>query len=181
MTEGAHSTNQVVLYWTRACEEFMQRLIAYALKLANGKSYDADDLVQETVLHALSCSKDPKEVKNPLGYLLRTMRNIWITKWHKEGTDSTDSLDELQQTKTLKNHPTVAPEVFRILENEELLKAMRVLLRNLAPREKSLLKLYLRGYKCDEIARFLEEDVRLTRSDLNAVRTKVQQRIKRKS
>jgi RNA polymerase sigma factor (sigma-70 family) len=181
MTEGDQPTNQHALYWTKACEDFLQRLIAYALRLANGRSCDADDLVQETRLHALSCSKDPREVKNPLGYLLRIMRNIWITKWHKEGTAHTESLDELQNTMTLKNHPTVAPEVFRILENEELVQAVRIMLGTLLPREKSLLKLYLEGYKCHEIARILEEDERLTRSDLNAVKTKVRQRIKRRN
>lgn len=179
MTEGDHIINQHALYWTKACEDFMQRLIAFAMKLANGRSYDADDLVQETVLHALNCSKDPGEVKNHLGYLLRIMRNIWITTWHKEGTAIKESLDEPQDTKVLKNQPTVAPEVFRILRNEELAEAMRVILGTLAPREKSLLKLYLQGYKCKEIAEIVNEDVRLTRSDLNAVRTKVQQRIKK--
>jgi len=179
MTEGDHTVNPHALYWTAACQEFMQRLIAYALRLANGRSYDAEDLVQATVCRALGCTKDPDEVKNPLGYLLRMMRNIWITKWHHEHTAEMESLDERQSAKALKNHPTVAPEVFRILENEAFREAMKVFLRSLAPREKSLLKLYLEGYKCDEIAAILKEDVRLTRSDLNAVRTKVQQRIKR--
>lgn len=180
MTEGDHTINPHALYWTRACEAFMQRLIAYAMKLANGRSYDADDLVQETVLHALNCSKDPGEVANPLGYLLRIMRNIWITKWHKEGTANVESLDDLQNTKATKNHPSVAPDVFRILENQEFLEAIRIILRTLAPREKTLLKLYLKGYKSDEISEILQEDVRITQSDLNAARTKVQQRIRRK-
>lgn len=179
MTKGDQPINQHTLYWTKACEDFMQRLIAYAMRLANGRSYDADDLVQETVLHALNCSKDPGEVRNPLGYLLRMMRNIWITSWRKDGTAVTESWDEIQNTKALKNQPTVAPEVFRILKNEELAKSMRGILGTLGPREKSLLKLYLEGYKCNEIAEILNEDVRLTRSDLNAVRTKVQQRIKK--
>jgi RNA polymerase sigma factor (sigma-70 family) len=180
MKEGDHTANQHALYWTKVCEEFMQRLIAYAMRLANGRSYDADDLVQETVLHALNCSKDPTEVKKPVGYLLRIMRNIWITKWHDEHTANTESLDELQDLKATKNHPTEDPLVFRILENQEFAEAMRVILISLNPREKSLLKLYLQGYKCDEIAQIMIEDVRVTRSDLNAVRTKVQQRIKRK-
>jgi RNA polymerase sigma factor (sigma-70 family) len=180
MTESDHTTNQHALYWIKICEDFMQRLIAYALRLANGRSYDADDLVQETVLHALNCSKNPAEVKKPVGYLLRIMRNIWITRWRSENTANTESLDELQSAKALKNHPTVDPEVFRILENQEFAEAMRVFLRSLTPREMRLLKLYLKGYKCHEIAHILSEDVRLTRSDLNSVRTKVQQRIKRK-
>ena len=180
MKEGDHTANPHALYWTKVCEEFMQRLIAYALRLVNGRSYDADDLVQETLLHALHCSKDPAEVKQPVGYLLRIMRNIWITKWRDEHAANTTSLDELQDTKATKNHPTEDPVVFRILENQEFVEAMRIILISLNPREKSLLKLYLQGYNCGEIAEIMIEDVRVTRSDLNAVRTKVQQRIKRK-
>jgi DNA-directed RNA polymerase specialized sigma24 family protein len=133
------------------------------------------------MLRALNCSKDPAEVKKPVGYLLRIMRNIWISKWQDEHTANTESLDEYQDTKATKNHPIVDPVVFRILENQEFAEAMRVILISLNPREKSLLKLYLQGYKCDEIAKIMIEDVRVTRSDLSAVRTKVQQRIKRKN
>lgn len=58
----------------RVCEEFMQRLTAYALRLANGRSYNADDLVQETVCRALLYAANPEKIHNPLGYLLRMMR-----------------------------------------------------------------------------------------------------------
>lgn len=177
--EGDHTANPYDLYWTKVCEDFMQRLIAYALRLVNGRTYDADDLVQETICRALLYSKNPEEIKNPLGYLLRMMRNIWIKKWHKENTAHMESLETLQQTKALKNHPTVAPEVFRLLENEELAEALKILLRALTTRERRLLKLYLQGYSCKEMAQRLDEDVRLTRSDLNAVKTKVRLRIKR--
>jgi RNA polymerase sigma factor (sigma-70 family) len=177
--EGDRTNNQYALYWTKVCEDFMQRLIAYALRLANGRAYDAEDLVQETICRALVYSKNPEEIKNPLGYLLRIMRNIWITKWRKENTANMESLDTLQNTKTLKNHPTVAPEVFRILENEELAESLRVLPGPLTTREKLLLGLYLKGYNCKEMGQILNEDARVTRSDLNAVRSKVHQRIKR--
>lgn len=181
MNEGDHLSNQHTLYWTKACEDFMQRLIAYALKLANGRRYDADDLVQETVCRALSYSENPEKIENPLGYLLRIMRNSWITKWHTENTANMDSLDELQSKMALKNHPTVEPDVDRILENEEFESKFKAESGPLTTREKELLKLYFEGYKCKEIADQLNEDVRLVRSDLNAVKSKVRQRIKRGS
>lgn len=177
--EGDHANNQYALYWTQVCEDFMQRLTAYALRLVNGRTYDADDLVQETIYRALLYSKNPQEIKNPLGYLLHIMRNIWITKWHKENSANMDSLEALQNTKAWKNHPTVAPDVLRTLESEELAKLLRVLLKPLTAREKRLLKLYFKGYSCKEAAEILKEDVRLTRSDLNAVKSKVRQRIRR--
>jgi DNA-binding CsgD family transcriptional regulator len=92
-----------------------------------------------------------------------------------------DSLDDLQSQKALKNHPTVEPDVLRILENDELKAELRANQGPLTPREKQLLELHLEGYKCDEIADRLNEDVRLIRADLNAVRNKVHQRIKRRS
>lgn len=177
--EGDHANNQYALYWTQVCEDFMQRLIAYALRLVNGRTYDADDLVQETIYRALLYSRNPQDITNPLGYLLRMMRNIWVTKWRKENSANMDSLETLQNTKSWKNHPTVAPEVLRHLENEQLAKLLRILLKPLNAREKRLLVLYLKGYNCKEMAQILTEDVRLTRSDLNAVKSKVHQRIKR--
>ncbi len=179
MQEGDHKSNQHSLYWVEACEEFMQRLIAYALTLANGRSYDADDLVQETVCRALTYSENPENIKNTLGYLLRMMRNIWITKWRTENKANTESLDELQSKKALKNHPTVEPDVFRILENQEFTLKLETLPGPLTTREKELLGLYLKGHTCKEIADILNEDVRLTRYDLNAVKSKVRQRIKK--
>ncbi|HEX5733539.1 MAG TPA: RNA polymerase sigma factor [Blastocatellia bacterium] len=178
MKEVEHTSNQHSLYWAKACEDFMQRLIAYAFRLANGRSYDADDLVQETVCRALTYSEDPKGISNPLGYLLRSMRNIWITKWRSEHLMNTESLDELQGKKALKNHPTVEPDVFRILENEEFAVKLKTLPGPLTAREKGLLKLHLEGYTCIEMSDILQEDVRVTRYDLNAVKSKVRQRIK---
>jgi RNA polymerase sigma factor (sigma-70 family) len=181
MTEGEHISNKHALYWAKACEDSMQRLRAYGLRLANGRSYDADDLVQETVYRTLTYSENPERIRNPLGYLLRTMYHIWITKWHTENTANTESLDELQSKKALKNHPIVEPDVFRILENKELARKFRALLGSLTTREKKLLELYLEGYKCKEIADKWNEDVRLVSVDLNAVKNKVYQRIKRGS
>lgn len=177
--EGDSANNQYALYWMQACEELMQRLMAYALRLTNGRTYDADDLVQETIYRSLLYSTDPNKVRNPLAYLFTIMRRRWSTKWRKENSANMDSLETLQNTKGWKNHPTVAPDALRILENEDLLKALRILLKHLNTRERQLLRLYLKGYKCKEMSQILKEDVRVTQSVLNAVKNKVHQRIRR--
>jgi hypothetical protein len=71
MKEGEHTSNERALYWAKACEDSMPRLIAYGLRLANGRIYDAQDLAQETFCHASTCSANPEEIKNPLGYVAR--------------------------------------------------------------------------------------------------------------
>lgn len=182
MVEANHINNDHALYWASACERLMRNLKDYALGLANGRSYDADDLVQETVCRALIYSRNPAEIKNPLGYLLRSMRHVWISKWRKENRARTESLDELQSKMAVKNHPTVEPEVFRILENQELALKLRSLPGKLTDREKELIELYFfRGYSRKEMAAILAEDLRVTSYDLNRVINKVHQRVKRVS
>lgn len=181
-TETNNSRDQHRPFWAQACQDFMQRLIAFALKLANGRNYDADDLVQETFCRALTYSRNPEEIRSPFGYLLIIMHNIWIDKWHKEGKAKTESLDEMlsketQQKQYLSVEPAVEPEALRILENDELLAELHANQGPLTPREKLLLALHLEGYTCKEIASELKEDVRLVSTDLNAMRTKVRTRL----
>jgi RNA polymerase sigma factor (sigma-70 family) len=170
-------------FWVQVCEAFIQRLRVYALRLANGRLSDAEDLMQETVCRILMHPQNPVKVRNPSGYLLCIMRNIWITKWRKEGAAKLESLDELLSKATEENQhrsvaPAVEPDTLRILENNELKAKLRAMQGLLKPREKRLLSLYLDGYKHDEIAAVLGEDVRVIRSDLNAVRAKVSQRLR---
>lgn len=182
MSENVNSRKQHRPFWEKACQEFMPRLIACALRLANGRIYDSEDLVQGTVLRALMYAKDPQETRSPFGYLLSIMRSLWITKWHKEDTAKTDSLDELlskeaQQHQHSSAEPAVESDILQILENDELRAEIRAKQGPLTPRETLLLALYLEGYKCKEIADKLNEDVGRVRSDLNAMRTKVRNRL----
>jgi RNA polymerase sigma factor (sigma-70 family) len=166
-------------YWEKAYKDFQQPLSARARRLANGRLYDAEDYMQETFCRALTYARDPEEISNPLGYLLRVMRHVWIDKWASEQTGITDSLEELLSGDRPRNaEPAMESDIQRILENEQLRAKMEVQQGPLNSREKLLLKLHLEGYKCKEIAKKLNEDVRLTRSDLNAVRTKIRYRLR---
>src|ERR1044072_5891118 len=112
----SNSRNRRRAFWEKMCVDFYGRLTAYASRLANGKEYDALDLVQETVLRVLFYAPNPKKVQSPLGYLLTVMRHVWTDKWDREGTAKTTSLEQVGETKS-PVEATVEPEVLRILEN----------------------------------------------------------------
>lgn len=176
MTDDDHATQRAQYgpFWMQTIEDSNKPLMSYARRLANGRIYDAEDLVQETACRALIYSRNPGEIRNPRSYLLRMMRNIWIDKWAKENTANVESLEDLLSTG---RHPIVEPVVQRLLESEELRAKMAAKQGPLTPREKLLMQLYLNGYKCKEIADKLHEDVRVTRSDLNAVKAKIRYRV----
>jgi len=170
-------------FWEKVCEELKDALKAKALRLANGRVEDAEDLVQGTVCRILMYPRNPQKIGSPLRYLFRVMRNLWIDGERKERRKKTDSLDELRSRETEQNHrrsvePTVEPTALRMLENNEFRDKLRAKQGPLTTREKLLLALYLRGYSRKEIADMLNEDVRLIRSDLNAVIAKVRGRLK---
>lgn len=163
-------------FWERACVDSYRRLTSYASRLTNGKSYDAADLVQETVFRVLSYPPNPEEIARPLSYLLTVLRNVWSGAWKRQHAADTESLEPLLGTKAL-DHLIVEPDVFRILENEELLREVSVRKGRLTSREELLLTLYLQGLKCKEIAVLLGENRRLISADLNAMLTKVRYRL----
>jgi RNA polymerase sigma factor (sigma-70 family) len=178
--DSDHKRNRYRPYLEQTYKDFYQRLFSRARRLANGRLPDAEDLMQETFCRALNYPRNPEEITNPLGYLLCVMRNAWSDKRVKEHTGNTDSLDELLNSdRPRAAEPAIQSDVQRILENEELMAEMKVKQGPLTSRENLLLKLHLEGFKCKEIAARLNEDVRLIRSDLNAVRTKVRYRIQK--
>lgn len=163
-------------FWAQALEDAHERLTSYARRLANGKVYDAEDLVQETACRALTYAPDPVGIRNPAYYLLRTMRNVWIDKWARERPENVEPLDGLLSGP---RHPKVDPVAQQKLETRELREEINAGLGQLTDRERLLLKLHLQGYKNQDIADSLHEDVRITRADLNAVRAKVRYRLKK--
>jgi RNA polymerase sigma factor (sigma-70 family) len=164
-------------YWGEVCKEFYPHLQRHALVLARKNYYDAEDLVQDTVCRALRYCADPAHINNPLNYLLTIMRHVWVDKWKGQNKGNADSLDHLLDEGW---HPAIEPEAPRIVEDEEFQNLFVSRLGLLTRREKHLLDLYFAGYKCKEIADEMKEDVRLIRSDLNAVKAKVRYRLKQK-
>ncbi len=168
--------NRHLAFWERACDDAKQQLISYARRLAKGRVYDADDLFQDTVCRIFVYLKNPEDIRNPVAYLLRTMRNVWLDKRRQEDSSNIESLDDMLNEH---RHPTVDPQVTRLLENNDLKNEMQAGKGPLSREEKQLLSLYLEGYKCGEIAGRMNWDVYRTRSELNAVKAKVRYRLKR--
>jgi DNA-directed RNA polymerase specialized sigma24 family protein len=168
--------------WEDIYENCKTSLRYNALKLTKGRTYDAEELLQETFYRALRYCTNPEELRKPLAYLLRIMHNIWNTKQGKREDAITLSLDELlsqedEERRVKFVEPSVDPVAERILEHKELWEEFKVVRGPLKERETFLIERHLQGYACDEIADEIGEDVRLTTSDLNAVRTKVRARI----
>jgi RNA polymerase sigma factor (sigma-70 family) len=181
MTEAKHSDQRErhQMFWFNACEEFIQILFAYARRLVNGREHDAEDLVQETKYRALAASTDPQKIrKTPQAYLLGIMHHVWVDKWKRENPDNMDRLDDRPSDATQPKRLQVEPFFARILESTEAKERLQPKLGPLTSRERTLLKLYWQGNKCKDIADQLGEDVRITRSDLNAVRNKVNYRLR---
>ncbi|HEX5733535.1 MAG TPA: sigma-70 family RNA polymerase sigma factor [Blastocatellia bacterium] len=171
-------------FWERACKDFRKRLTAYAMTLANGSVYDAEDLVQETVYRILKYPQNPELITNPLSYLKSTLYKIWVTKWHKEGQAVTISLDESlskdpDQKQPRDIEPAVDPVALQILENDELRALVSEHQGQLTAREELLLKLRLEDYSCEEIAAMWGVEASLVRNEWNRLRTKIISRIKK--
>lgn len=163
-------------YLRKAYGEHKKSLNDRARRLSNGRFHDAEDLVQETFYRALIYPMNPEEIRNPRGYLLRVMRNTWISKWKRERTARTESLDAILDNPAL--HPTVEPDVLRIAENNELLEQLSELRGALTHEEKSLLDARLGGQTLEEIAATLNVDEFRTRACWYKLKAKLSRLIK---
>lgn len=181
MAEGddSDSRNQHRLDWEEICLDLMPRLAKRALRLTDGRVPDAEDLTQETICRALIYPKNAGEIRSPLSYLMRMMRNAWIDKWREEDTANMDSLDAILNDPARQAEvPTVEPEILRLAENEGLLQELKLRQGPLSTEEKFLLDSYLAGQTLDEIATSLNEDVRVTKVRWNALKSKLRYRLR---
>lgn len=151
-------------------------LYSYAVRLTGGRTESVDDLVQDTIVRILRSSHGPTELKSPLAYMLHTMRTVLIDQARKVKHIQI-SLDD--PSVELQNQlPSLEPSTQRDLENKELLDVIRLKSAKLSSRERCLLELMLNGLDCKEISNILNEDVRITRADSNALKAKLKYRLK---
>lgn len=166
-------------YLNKAYDEHKKSLDARARRLSNGRLHDAEDLVQETFCRALIYPMNPEEIRNPRGYLLSVMRNVWITKWTKEQQARMESLDAiLSDPARQKEHPAVESEVPRIAKNNEMLEELKNIQAALSHDEKDLLAARLAGQTLEEIAVSLNEDECRTRYRWYKLNAKLKRLIK---
>lgn len=173
------SRDQYRAYWSKAYIDYYRRLLGHARRLVKGKTYEAEDLVQEACCRVLTYPKNPAEVINPFGYLKCVMHRVWIAKWKSEKTALMESLEAILSDPTRqKEHPTVEPEILRIAENEGLMEELRIKQGPLTKDEKFLLGSLLEGQTIEDIAATLGEDPCRTKTRWYALLAKLRHRIK---
>lgn len=171
--------------WEQPYLNYNLNLISFAtLRFTKGDRSLAEELVQDTFCRVISYSSNLAKINNPLGYLKKTMKNLWIDQWKKSGGIRMLSIDDDNEEKRealINELPSVEPDIHRILENEELSNQLRIATGNLKPSERDVFRLFLRGLDCREIATLLNKDVYRINYELNAVRAKIRYRVNPKA
>lgn len=166
-------------FWADAFSENYPRLLSLSRWLTKN-SDKAPDIVHDAACKVLNISPDPKTVGKVVPYLKKSVRNAFVDWVKRNNKDKTISLDDPNNEELRSQLVARESDVMVKLDNEALRRALTVQLKRLTDREKKLFILFLKGYSCAEIAAQLGEDVKVISYDLNAVRSKVYQRLKPK-
>jgi RNA polymerase sigma factor (sigma-70 family) len=162
--------------WAQACEDNYSRLLSYSRWLTKNTD-KAPGIVHDAVCKILKHTPDPATIEDKVNYLLRSVHNAWID-WVKEKDKiKTISLDDPDNEELRSQLVASERDIMIKLDDEAYRRALKIELRHLNRRERLLLKLFLYGYSCEEIAARLEVNARLISYELNAVKTKVRQRL----
>jgi RNA polymerase sigma-70 factor, ECF subfamily len=107
-------------------------LHAYCRRLA-GNIWDAEDLVQDTLLRAFGqWGVTHPEIRDPRAYLLRTATNVWIDTLRRRETEARDPIADPDSTRSA----FVAPET-----SSDVRDAGSRLLQRLSPQERAAIVL----------------------------------------
>ncbi len=134
---------------------------------------DSDDLVQDTILKALTYRDKFRKDTNLKGWLFTIMRNTYINSYHKTKQLNTirDSSKELYKLSIEDEHtfnrPTESLEFKEVWQNmhtikDELLKPF---------------KMYMTGYKYHEIAKHLNLPIGTVKNRIFHARKEIQKKL----
>lgn len=162
--------------WSQACEDSYPRLLSLSRWLT--KNTDAaPDIVHDAVCKILKLIPDPTIIEDKVNYLLKSVRNAWLDRLKENNKVKSVSLDDPDNDELRSQLIAQERDVMIELDNETYRNLLRIELRRLNERERLLLKLFLYGFSCEEIAARLEANAPLISYELNAVRNKVRQRL----
>ena len=131
------------LTWENLFVQFRRRLLyAYAYRLTRNAA-NAEDLVQEAFVRVLGSGHEPDQLRAPLAYVRKTMRNITVDYARKFQGVQFESLEDANNVDLGKQLPAVDPTVQRDLEDREIRETIKQKSGRLSPREKRLLELLL--------------------------------------
>ena len=148
---------------------------------------NAEDLVQDAWVNVLIRRPDVEGLEKPESSVLKAVQNVCFDRYNRrsrlraENTVYLDAqkADEDERPMMELPDPRRGPEMDAEIkiDNERLLRILAAHCRDLTKRERDLLALHLQGYTNEEIASAWGEDVKVIRTDMNAVLAKVRYRL----
>jgi DNA-directed RNA polymerase specialized sigma24 family protein len=158
----ANTSTATATFWEQAYINNFATLCARASRqLTKGNIDDAEDTVSEAFARAMRYAVQPEVIANPVSYMWTIVKRVWTTK--KTGADETEvgslealSVDAIESQRAVR----VEPEVFRVLEEEETRRQLKLKLGPLTLEEQQLIDFRLKGYSWSEVAEELGEDVK---------------------
>jgi RNA polymerase sigma factor (sigma-70 family) len=134
---------------------------------------DSNDLVQDTILKALTYRDKFRNDTNLKGWLFTIMRNTYINNYHKErqAHTSRDSSKELYRLNVEDEHTFNRP--VEALEFKEVLQNMHTI------KEELLLpfRMFMTGYKYHEIAKHLGLPIGTVKNRIFQARKEIQKKL----
>lgn len=158
----ANTSTATATFWEQAYTDNFATLCAQACRrLTKGNVDDAEDTVNEAFTRAMQYAVQSNVIDNPFSYLWTIVRNVWTTKVTGPDATEVDSLtalsaDAIESQRAVR----VEPEVFRVLEQEETRRQLKLKLGPLTLAEQQLVDFRLKGYSWSEVAEELGEDVK---------------------
>lgn len=148
-------------------------LRSFALKLTMDKD-EANDLVQDTTLKALSNEDKFVDNANFKGWMLTIMRNIFINKYRKSVRESTivDTTDDFYHLNLKQDSGVETPDgAYSVNEISQILAGFPVDYRE-------PFSLHVEGYKYDEIAERLSMPLGTVKSRIFFTRKRLREILK---
>lgn len=146
-------------------ETLRPSLWRYCLRLT-GSPWDAEDLVQETMLKAFARLGYLGQALNVKAYLFRIASNTWIDQWRRPRLDSDNSIEAADLAST----PNIA-------EKLEVQEALELLAATLPPRQRVVLLLIdVFDFTPSEVAVMMETTQGAVKSALHRARSSLRGR-----
>ena len=165
MLSGANAISTNEAFWEKAYSENFAALCSRASRLlTSGNVAEAEDTVSEAFLRGIRYAQKPEEIRNVVSYLWTTVKRVWSAQQVRLSTARTEHLEDMAAEEIESMAAVqVVPEIQTFLQDEAALIAFRLKLGPLSMAESTLVELRRQGYKFEEIAKLLGENVKLTR------------------
>jgi len=153
----------------------MQKHLEYfARKLTNNNDDDAQDLLQETLLKALTFKDKFVDSTNLKAWLFTIMKNIFINNYRRNMRAKTiiDTSDNLYHLNSARSYTSITPE--SEISEKEILKEIA----RLSDDHRIPFEMHTQGFKYKEIAEELEISIGTVKSRIFFTRKKLMSGLK---